>query len=94
MIDISKEEVLRLAEISSLKLNDQEVEAFRDQLAKTLEYTSELEEFESQEEHDAVKTINVFREDKSRQKDSAPLLAQAPQTKETYFVVPKILDKK
>lgn len=93
MIDFSKEEVLRLAEISSLKLHDDEVTWLQEQLAKTIEYTSELEAFKSREEHDAVKTINVFREDKAIQKDSAQLLAQAPQTKETYFVVPKILDQ-
>ena len=93
MIDFSKEEVLRLAEISSLKLEDDEVDWLREQLAKTIEYTQELDQFHAQEEHDAVKTINVFREDKSVKKDSASLLVQSPQTKETYFVVPKILDQ-
>ena len=93
MIDFSKEEVLTLAQMSSLQLNDDEVNWLREQLAKTIEYTKELDQFISCEEHDAVKTINVFREDKARKKESALLLAEAPETKETYFVVPKILDK-
>ena len=44
------------------------------------------------EEHDAIKTINVFREDKVITTESDELLAQAPKTKNTHFVVPKILD--
>lgn len=93
MTEFSKEDVLELAKISSLKLEENEIEWLREQLAKTIEYTKQLEAFKSREEHDAVKTVNVFREDKAIQKNSSPLLAQGPKTQETYFVVPKILDK-
>ena len=93
MIEFTKKDLLELAKLSSLKLENHEVEWLRDQLQKTIDYTCQLDKFTAADEHDAVKTINVFREDKAIQKDSAPLLAQAPKTKETYFVVPKILDK-
>lgn len=93
MTDFSREELLKLAELSSLKIYDDEIEYLRSQLGKTLAYIEQLNEFQARPEHDAVKTINVFREDKATPKDAAPLLAQAPQTKETYFVVPKILDR-
>lgn len=93
MFNFSKEELLKLAELSSLKLYDDEVEYLRGQLEQTLDYIQQLEAFETKLEHDAVKTINVFREDKAVPKDSAKLLAEAPETKETYFVVPKILDQ-
>jgi aspartyl/glutamyl-tRNA(Asn/Gln) amidotransferase C subunit len=93
MIDFSREDLLKLAELSSLKIYDDEISYLQDQLAKTLNYIEQLEEFKARPEHDAVKTINVFREDKATPKDAAAILAQAPQTKETYFVVPKILDK-
>jgi len=93
MTDFSREEVLKLAEISSLKLTDDEVDELREQLAKTIDYTQKLNEFQGAEEHDAIKTINVFREDKVIKTDSGQLLAQAPKTKDTYFVVPKILDQ-
>jgi len=92
MAKFSKEDIYELAELSSLKLNDKEVVWLQEQLIKTLEYTEELEQFEGHEEHEAVKTINVFREDRAKLKDSSDLLKQAPQTEETYFVVPKILD--
>jgi aspartyl-tRNA(Asn)/glutamyl-tRNA(Gln) amidotransferase subunit C len=92
MANFSKKELLKLAGLSSLQLEEDEIEALRDSLSKTIDYTDQLESFQSTEEHDAVKTINVFREDKAIQKDSAPLLKQAPEKKATYFVVPKILD--
>lgn len=93
MTDLSKEELLKLAELSALTLNENEIEILREQLAKTIAYTEELDQFSTTIEHEAIKNINVFREDKAKPKDSALLLAQAPQTAETYFVVPKILDQ-
>lgn len=93
MVDISREDVLKLAELSSLRLEEDEIEWLRDQLIKTIDYTKELEKFCAKEEHDAVRNINVFREDRSVKKDSSNLLAQAPETRDTYFVVPKILDQ-
>ena len=92
MVEFSKEELLRLAEISSLQLEESEVEWLQKQLSKTIDYTMQLEKVETIEEHEAVKTINVFREDKAIHKDSQALLAGAPKTKDTYFAVPKILD--
>ncbi|MCK4517308.1 Asp-tRNA(Asn)/Glu-tRNA(Gln) amidotransferase subunit GatC [Candidatus Babeliales bacterium] len=93
MTNLSKEEILRLAQLSAITLNDAEIDLLRVQLAKTIDYTQQLEKFETTTEHDAVKNINVFREDKAVLKDSSTILAQAPQTSQTYFVVPKILDR-
>ncbi len=91
MVDFSKDELLKLASISYLKLDDNEIEWLQDQLSKTIEYIHKIDQIESKEEHAAIKTINVFRDDKGVKKDSSPLLAQAPKTKGTYFIVPKIL---
>lgn len=93
MIEFSKKEILNLARMSSLQLENHEVDWLHEQLVKTLDYTQQLDNFTTAEEHDAIKTINVFREDKAIKKDSSQLLAQAPQTEETYFVVPKILEQ-
>jgi|SaaInlLV_10m_DNA_2_1039722.scaffolds.fasta_scaffold00403_22 aspartyl-tRNA(Asn)/glutamyl-tRNA(Gln) amidotransferase subunit C len=92
MVKFSKEELLKLAEISALKLYDDEISVLADQLRITLEYVEQLNEAEVEFEQEAFHNINVFRDDKSIQTDSAPILAQAPKTEETYFVVPKILD--
>jgi aspartyl/glutamyl-tRNA(Asn/Gln) amidotransferase C subunit len=92
-MNVNKEELLKLANLSCLEISDNEIDYLLDQLEKTLNYVKQLEKFQARPEHDAVKTINVFREDKMVPKDGALLLAQAPQTRETYFVVPRILVK-
>jgi aspartyl/glutamyl-tRNA(Asn/Gln) amidotransferase C subunit len=92
MFKFSKEELLKLADISALKLYKDEVPVLEEQLKKTLEYVDQLCNVEIETEQEAFHTINVFREDKAVEKDSSPLLDQAPQKEETYFVVPKILD--
>ena len=94
MVDFTNSDLLILAQISSLKLDKHEVSQLQQQLQKTIDYTHKLDQFQMTVEHEAVKNINVFREDKVIQKDSAPLLSQAPKTTKTYFVVPKILEKK
>lgn len=92
MVNFSKEELLRLAEISALQLDKEEVERLQEQLLITIDYTRQLDAFDTADEHEAVKTINVFREDKAIPSNSKALLDQAPQKKDTYFVVPKILE--
>jgi len=92
MINFTKEELLRLAEISALKLYPDEIEKLAGQLKKTLDYTEQLSQVEIETEQEAFHNINVFRDDKAIPTDSALLLAQAPAVEENYFVVPKILD--
>ena len=93
MVDFSRDELLKLAALSSLQLDEEEIKELEVELKVTLEYIQQLDKFEAKPEHDAVKTINVFREDKATPKDASALLVQAPETKETYFVVPKILER-
>ncbi len=94
MIKFEKEELLKIAKLSALKLDDDEVETFAKQLRQVLEYTSQLDEIKPQEIPTALSSlINVFREDKAELKDSQPILENAPKRKESYFSVPKILSK-
>ena len=88
MLEFSKESLEKLATLSALHLSDKETDQLRTELTKTLEYTRELNAFETQVEHEAISKINVFREDKAIQCDSTAILDQAPEHKDTYFVVP------
>lgn len=92
MPEFSKEALEKLADLSGLHLSNKEIDQLRAELTKTFEYTKELDAFEAQVEHEAITKINVFREDKAIQYDSSAILDQAPEQKDTYFVVPKILD--
>ena len=93
MTNFSLKELQKIARLSAFTLDEQEAQVLAEQIQKTLVYMKELDQFNTTVEEEAPHNINVFREDKARQQDSAPLLAQAPKTNETYFSVPKILDR-
>jgi aspartyl/glutamyl-tRNA(Asn/Gln) amidotransferase C subunit len=93
MVQFTREELLHIAELSSLHLDESELSQLGDQLRQTLEYVEQLDEVVLGVEQEALRSINVFRDDKVVTTDSARLLEQAPQREENYFVVPKILEK-
>lgn len=91
MIQFTKEELLKIAELSLLKLDDHELDTFVGQLQQILNYTRELANVDTSREQEPIRTVNVFREDKAIKKDPDALLANAPQSEEQYFVLPQIL---
>ena len=93
MVQFTREELLHIAELSSLRLDDSELSQLGDQLRQTLEYIEQLDEVVIEVEQEALRSINVFRDDKVIKSDSAKLLEQSPQSDDNYFVVPTILDK-
>lgn len=93
MVKFDKEELLKLADLSALKLYDNEIDDLVDQIQKLLDYTEELNKVELSAEAAPTRNVNVFREDEIIRFDSSLLLKQAPKTKDGFFVVPKILNK-
>ena len=91
MISFNKEELIKIAKLSALKLDDDEIEKFEKELRQILEYTSELDEVEPPLMPDMQTNVNVFREDKAQSFDNESVLEQAPQRKNSFFSVPKIL---
>lgn len=95
MTKISKEELLKLAEISRLQLYENEIEPLAKQLQDVLTYAERVSEAASADvAYPSAKNINTFREDVVVKTDPQPLLAQAPEEEEHYFVVPKTIDSK
>ena len=92
MSTFTKEELLRIAELSALKLEENEIESFVDGLGRVLSYAQQLEQCVTMHEEETVKNINVFRDDKVVLKDPSLILALAPQAEDSYFVVPAILE--
>ncbi|MFA5074763.1 MAG: Asp-tRNA(Asn)/Glu-tRNA(Gln) amidotransferase subunit GatC [Candidatus Babeliales bacterium] len=92
MIKFDKEELIKLAKFSCLKLDESEIEPLIKQIKAVLDYTNELNTVQIFSESAPVKNINLFRQDIVIPTDSKDLLEQAPKTKDTYFVVPKILN--
>lgn len=94
-MNITKEEVLKIAEISRLTLDKDEVDKVLKQLEDVLGYAQRVKNLANQANtYDAYKNINIMRDDKVRFLDPEIVLACAPEKEEHFFVVPRILDSK
>jgi len=92
---LSKEEVIKIAELARIALTEAEVEKFQKDLSKVLEYVDELKKVnvEGLEEVSQVTgLVNVQREDKAEETlVREEILSQAPEVKDGYFKVKAIL---
>ncbi len=92
---ISREEVLHIAKLAKLKLTEDEIELFREQLGRVLEYFRKLEELDTEGVEPMKHVIeagSVFREDAPG--ESLPpeeALRNAPKRRDDYFEVPRVL---
>lgn len=93
MVKITREEVLKLAGISRISLREDEVDELIVQLESVLEYAEMVGEISGDVEIPSSKNVNVFREDAVVRTDPKPILEQAPDGEDDYFVVLPILDK-
>ncbi len=94
---ITKEQVEYVANLAHLELTEKEKEIFTQQLDSILTYIEKLNELDTED----IKPIshvlpinNVFREDIV--KSSLPLdkvLANAPDRKNSYFRVPRVIEE-
>lgn len=94
MKSLNKQELLHIANLSALKLEDKEIEFFSQQIQQILSYIDQLQTVAITAQPEQIKNINIFREDKALQGDAHAVLAQAPQVDDGFFAVPKILDEK
>ena len=94
---ITRDDVLHIAKLAKLKLTEDEIVLFQEQLSKILDYFKQLEKLDT--EHVApMKHIlavhNVFRADESRPSVSVnDALKNAPKCHKGYFEVPKVVEK-
>ena len=92
MVKFDEKELLSIAQLSSLRLDEQEAKTFVPHITQILEYMEQLKNAKLIDGEKVTKNINVLREDKTIIFDSAPIVALAPHIEEQYFVVPKVLD--
>ena len=92
---ITEQDVRHVAKLSRLKLSDEEIHRFTEQLGHTLEHIARLTELDVENvepmahSHDV---LNVLREDAERA--GLPVekaLANAPEQAPPFFKVPKVL---
>ena len=96
MAEFNKEELLKIANLSAIKLSDDELAAFAGQIQSILEYVDQLKEVLTTGEQAGqyVGNTNILRDDEAIQSSPEPILECAPQRDGNYFVVPKIFEEK
>ena len=92
---LTREEVVKIAQLSRIELSEQEVEKFQKDLSAVLDYVEELKrvDVEGLEEVSQVTgLVNVQREDKAVDHGNREeIFTQAPEMKDGYFKVKAIL---
>jgi aspartyl-tRNA(Asn)/glutamyl-tRNA(Gln) amidotransferase subunit C len=94
MIHFDKKELMDIAHLSALKLEDSQIEAFTQQISAILSYVQQLDHVNIIGQQTQGGNVNIFRQDVVIRTDSSTILAQAPEIDESYFVVPTILEEK
>ncbi len=92
---ITKDEVLYVADLARLDLDDAAIEKFAGQIGDVLEYVDKLNEVNTEglrPTSHAISLTNAFREDELKQPlDRDEVLANAPEKEDGNFVVPKVV---
>ena len=92
MSKLTREELLKIAYISRLELNKEDVPALQQHLSDVLGYAERVNEIAKDIDIASSKNINVFREDVIDSTNSEPILERAPEREENFFVVPRIIE--
>lgn len=92
MTKITKEEVLKIAQIAQVDIHENEIEGLIKQLQDVLSYAQRVTQIAEQVEEPMMKNVNVFREDIVIKTEPQLILAQAPLREGDYFIVPAILE--
>ena len=94
-MELSKEDVIKIAILSKLEFNDDEIENFRSDLSEILNYMNELNELDTE---GISPLFNVLDLDDVTRKDEVTdslkqeeVLKNAPDKDENFIIVPKII---
>lgn len=94
-MNISREEVLKIAKISKIDIQEDEIKGLTQQLQEVLNYAECVKKAAGElMDQPSNKNVNFFREDVVIKSNPETILKQSPEREGNYFVVPKILDSK
>lgn len=92
---ITNKEVLYVAHLARLELDDGSVAKFADQIGTVLEYVDQLKQVDTEgipPTSHAISLTNVFREDvEGEHLDRDLVLANAPEKEDGSFLVPRVI---
>ena len=94
---ITKDEVLYVADLARLDLDEASIAKFAGQIGNILEYVDKLNEVDTEgirPTSHAISLTNAFREDEQSQSlDRERALVNAPDKEDGNFVVPKVIGR-
>ena len=96
-MELTKREVEKVAKLARLELSDSEQAAFAKQLSQVLTHVETLKQYDTTGVEPMsrvlMKQVNVFRPDDVRPSLSVDrAVANAPESADGFFVVPKIIE--
>lgn len=93
---ITKDEVLYVANLARLDLDEAAIEKFAGQIDNILEYIELLNQVDTRDvkpTSHAIALTNAFRDDEQKEHlDRDRVLANAPRKEDGSFVVPKVIE--
>mgnify|MGYP003599530649 FL=1 len=94
-MELSKDDVIKIAVLSKLEFNDDEIESFRNDLSGILNHMEELNELDTAGVSPLFNVLDlhdVVREDKVKESLSLEdVLKNSPDKDENFIIVPKII---
>ena len=92
---ITKDEVLYVADLARLDLDEASIDKFAGQIGKILDYVDKLNEIDTEgirPTSHAISLTNAFREDEQKEHlELEQVLENAPQKEDGNFIVPKVV---
>lgn len=94
-MEVSKEEILHIAELANLKLEDEEIPEYLKNLQDILNFANIVNKAPVEGLNTSVGSLdsfNVFRKDEIKIfEDNKALLENAPEEEENMFRIPKVI---
>ena len=92
---VSKEEILHIAKLADLKINENEIDEYAKNLEDILEFMKVLDSVNTENVEETLGTlsnVNVFRKDEVKEfEDKEALLQNAPDKENNMFKIPKVI---
>jgi aspartyl-tRNA(Asn)/glutamyl-tRNA(Gln) amidotransferase subunit C len=95
-MSLTRQEVEKVALLARLKLSEEELDHFTEQLGQIVDYVAQLAELDTEDVEPLAHPLdvtNVFREDEVQPSiDREAALANAPKRAAEFYLVPPVLE--
>lgn len=92
-MSITDADIRHIASLARLELTDEEVERFRDEMTRILDYVARLEELEAGRAAEPENPDQPLRDDVVAEwPDVGPLHDEAPELEDGYVRVPRVVE--